>query len=244
MKNVGICLGLILCSCAFSAFGESVDGTFLERDGVGTGGTNWALWSDTANWVDGIVPGGDSAVVDLSGAAGRYLMLPDSLTLKKLGNAGPDPVVIVGDGAYSFHPRAVGDGAQNCYLYMPLDYSVKESDNYAGFNGGCQFCGPIGRKMSGVSPRFAGKVSFRYDLYATDASENRQISAFPGSDIDLDAWATLRFIAPRSAPEISSRWVQTEGSAFLRPADGEAAHVLAVGTGENVVIAVAIIHGF
>lgn len=230
MKKACYCIGLMLCVSAFAVFGESVSGTFLKREGVGTGGTNWAEWSDAANWVDGIVPGGDEAAAKLSEAAGRYLRLPSSLSLKSLSNANSDPVVLLGEGSYSFNPRSPGDGAKNCYLYMPLDYSVKASDNYAGFNGGCQFCGPIGRKISGMSARFDGKVSFRYDLYATDSNENRQISAFPGSDIDLDAWATLRFIAPRSAPELSSRWVQTEGSAFLKPAEGEAAHVLAVGT--------------
>lgn len=230
MKKACYCIGLMLCVSAFAAFGESVSGTFLKRDGVGTGGTDWADWSDSANWVDGIVPGGDEAAAKLSEAAGRYLHLPSSLSLKSLSNANSDPVVLLGEGSYTFNPRAAGDGAQNCYLYMPLDYSVKASDNYAGFNGGCQFCGPIGRKISGVSPRFDGTVSFRYDLYATAPGEERQISVFPQSDIDLDAWARLRFIAPRSAPEMSSRWVQTEDSAFLKPADGEATHVLAVGT--------------
>ena len=39
MKKVCYCIGLMLCVSASVAFGESVSGTFLKREGVGTGGT-------------------------------------------------------------------------------------------------------------------------------------------------------------------------------------------------------------
>ena len=210
---------------------NGADGTWAARSGVGTGGTNWALWSDTENWDGGTVASGSDATATLTPAAGKYIQLPSSLSLKDIVQGTvASPVVLVGDGTYDFNPYATGAGPKNCYLYCPFDFSImKPSDNYAGFMSGCQFCGPVGAKKSGPDPRFSGTVSFRYDLYATEAGEEREFNTFP-CNISMDV-GRLRFIAPHgSSVALSSRWVQTAGSPFLKLADGETAHVLSAGT--------------
>ena len=224
--------GLVAALFALSFLvANGADGTWAARSGVGTGGTNWAIWSDTDNWDGETVADGSDATATLTPAAGKYITLPASLSLKNIvQDTAASPVVLVGDGAYVFNPNATGEGPKNCYLYCPFDFLiVKTSENYAGFMGGCQICGPVGRQISGTFPRFSGTVSFRYDLYATAAGEERTFTTFP-TYISMDV-GTLRFIAPHgSSTALSSRWVQTADSPFLKLADGETTHVLSAGT--------------
>lgn len=224
--------GLVAALFALSFLvANGADGTWFARSGVGTGGTNWAEWSDQGNWEGETVASGSDATATLTPAAGKYIQLPSSLSLKDIVQGTvASPVVLVGDGTYDFNPYAMGAGPKNCYLYCPFDFSImKPSDNYAGFMSGCQFCGPVGAKKSGPDPRFSGTVSFRYDLYATEAGEEREFNTFP-CNISMDV-GTLRFIAPHgSSVALSSRWVQTADSPFLKLADGETPHVLSAGT--------------
>ena len=226
---------LVTALCAFSYLAASgADGTWKAREGIGTGGTNLAVWNEVANWVDDTVASGSDAVATLTPAAGRYVKLPDSLSLKTILNDAADaPVVIIGDGSYDFNPRDTNQGPKNCFLYCPFDFSVNgeaNSNQYAGFMRGCQICGPIGSQTAGGYPRFEGTVSFRYDLYATAAGENRTFQTFP-SAISMDSGATLRFISPKgSSTALSSRWMQTAGSPFLALAAGETPHTLSAGT--------------
>ena len=100
---------------------NGADGTWAARSGVGTGGTNWALWSDTDNWDGETVADGSDATATLTPAAGKYITLPASLSLKNIvQDTAASPVVLVGDGAYVFSPNATGEGPKNCYLYCPV----------------------------------------------------------------------------------------------------------------------------
>ncbi len=224
--------GLVAALFALSFLvANGADGTWFARSGVGTGGTNWAEWSDQGNWEGETVASGSDATATLTPAAGKYIQLPSSLSLKNIVQATEaSPVVLVGDGTCSFSPYAMNDGPKNCYLYSPLNFGgLKTTENYAGFMGGCQFCGPVVSRTSGGDPRFSGTVSFRYDLYATEAGEEREFNTFP-CNISMDI-GRLRFIAPHgSSVALSSHWVQTAGSPFLKLADGETAHVLSAGT--------------
>ena len=62
---------------------NGADGTWVAREGVGTGGTNWAEWSDTANWDGGTVASNNESTATLTPAAGKYIQLPSSLTYPK-----------------------------------------------------------------------------------------------------------------------------------------------------------------
>ena len=88
---------------------NGADGTWVARSGVGTGGTNWAEWNDEANWDGGTVASNSESTATLTPAAGKYIQLPSSLSLKNIvqGTAA-SPVVLVGDGTYSFDPRELG----------------------------------------------------------------------------------------------------------------------------------------
>ena len=213
-----------------SAF--ATNGTWVAREGVGTGGTNWTEWNDTDNWVDGIVASNSDSTATLTPAAGKYISLPDALSLKKLASETSSPAVVLrGDGMLTLNMVDLYDGPKNCCLYTPLTFSVSAETTYTGPQAGCQLCGPVVSKISGGgTPRFSGTVSFRYDFFATEAGEVRSVSAWKGG-IKADNGAKLRFIAPHgSSTNLTSRWVQTAGSAFLKQADGETPHVLSAGT--------------
>ena len=52
---------------AFSGFEAfATDGTWLAQPGVGTGGTNWAVWENPANWDGGIVADNGTATLPSS----------------------------------------------------------------------------------------------------------------------------------------------------------------------------------
>ena len=53
-KSLSQALSLTAALAASTVFGES--GTWVVREGIGTGGTNWATWEDTANWEGGVLP--------------------------------------------------------------------------------------------------------------------------------------------------------------------------------------------
>ena len=85
---------LVTALCAFSYLAASgADGTWKAREGIGTGGTNLAVWNEVANWVDDTVASGSDAVATLTPAAGRYVKLPDSLSLKTILNDAADAPV-------------------------------------------------------------------------------------------------------------------------------------------------------
>ena len=213
---------------------NGANGTWVAREGVGTGGTNWAEWNDVDNWEGKTVASGTDAVATLTPAAGKYISLPSSLSLKYIENGtASSPVVLVGDGSYDLNPSSSSEGTRNCYLYFPFSYSIgggSSSQQTHGFRTGTQICGSVVSQTSGGEPYFSGTVSFRFDLYATAAGETREFYAFPNKSINMDT-GTLRFIAPHgSSTNLTSRWVQTAGSTFLKQADGETPHTLSAGT--------------
>ena len=200
----------------------AADGTWVARQGVGTGGTDWTEWSDSANWSGGIVASNGNA--NLTAAAAQYIRLPDTLTVTNFGAAGSS--VFVGDGTYTFVPRKGANSPQACHLYCPFALSLASDTVYYGFADALNICGAI-TAMSGT-PLCSGAIRFRYDLFADAAGEDRVLSA---RGVNANGGSHLYFIAPHgSSTNMTSRWVQTAGSPFLRLADGESPHVLSAGT--------------
>ncbi len=216
---------IALCIAAVAALTANADsaGTWVKRAGVGTGGTDWTSWNDTANWDGGTVASGSgsTAVATLSAATGQYIEIPSALSIYTLTGVSENPPVVGGNGVLSIY-RSLS----NVYLYAP--FALKCTSEYAGPTS-VQFCGPCTSK-SNKTPLFFTGGKFRTDLYATSAGETRSETIWP---CPLDNWGdvSFHFIAPHgSDADITANWSMTAGSPFLSRASGQAEHVLSAGT--------------
>ena len=229
MKSVLFPLAFSLCVIGLALHGA--DGIWKVREGVGTGGTDWTLWSDPANWEGGVVAGadGNDCSANLKNAAAQYIRLPATLNVTNMGACGSS--VFIGDGTYKFGQKTYTHNPYACYLYFPFSVAMKSGESYAGFgrDGDCNIC-DLATSASGTAALMMSAVSFRYDLFAKAAGETRSFTVWP-NEIRMNADVKLRFIAPHgSSVALSSRWVQTAESPFLKLADGETPHVLSAGT--------------
>ena len=216
-------IALSIAAAAALTVNADSGGTWVKRVGVGTGGTDWTSWNDTANWDGGTVASGSgsTAVANISAAANQYIEIPSALSIYTLTGVSGNPPVVSGDGVLSIY-RSLS----NVYLYAP--FALKCTSEYAG-PASVQFCGPC-TSMSGKTPLFSGVSKFRTDLYATSAGETRSETIWP---CPLDNWggASFHFIAPHgSDAAITANWSLTKDSPFLSRAAGQAEHVLSVGT--------------
>ncbi|MBO7206509.1 MAG: hypothetical protein J6W10_02730, partial [Kiritimatiellae bacterium] len=199
------------------------DGKWIKRDGVGTGGTNWANYSDTDNWVDGVVATGAEAYADLTAASGQYVLLPTGdFVINRFWGAGD--TVIRGDGKVVLGDLLGTFG--KAYLYC--DCTVQNSSPYRGPEN-LVFCGDVtsitGTDILWWSP------TFRFDLYANSAGEERVATPLPTNRAIKWNAGKMTFTAPHgSSADIVARWSQTSGSVFLSRAVGQAEHILSVGT--------------
>ena len=223
-------------SCVLAIVGAfssgAADGIWVARQGVGTGGTDWTEWSDQTNWYGGVVAGADGnpCAANLTAAAAQYIQLPNTLTITNFGAAGSS--VFRGEGTYQLNHKSYTRNPQSCYLYFPFSFAFSATENYAGFGGSgdCRIC-DIPTSGTGAGALLMTSVSFRYDLFAKAAGEVRDFYTWPNNDFRMNAGATVRFIAPHgSSTNLTSRWVQTADSPFLKQAAGETPHVLSAGT--------------
>ena len=210
----------VMSPCAMTA--DSA-GTWVKRAGVGTGGTDWTSWNDTANWDGGTVASGSgsTAVATLSAATDQYIEIPSALSIYNITGVDGNSPVIRSDSVLSIY-RALS----KVYLYAP--FALKCTSEDAGPTS-VQFCGPCSSK-SNKTPQFFTAGKFRTDLYATAVGETRSETIWP---CPLNNWGTVsyHFIAPHgSDSDITANWSMTAGSPFLSRASGQAEHVLSVGT--------------
>ena len=215
--------GLVFCIAAVVASAASADstGTWVKRAGVGTGGTDWTSWNDTANWDGGIIASGSTAVATNSAATGQYIDIPSALSIYNIIGVDENPPVIRSDSVLSIY-RALS----RIYLYAPFALNCTSAD--AGPTA-VQFCGPC-TSTSNKTPQFFIAGKFRTDLYATAVGGTRNETIWPCS---LNNWGgvTYYFIAPHGSDSaIIANWSLTEDSPFLSRAAGQAEHVLSVGT--------------
>ena len=224
MKGVMAAVMAGACVCA----GQAADGTWVKQSGVGTGGTNWADWSDTENWSGGTVASGDDSYAQFGSAGGQYISITNDLTLIGIRGSSTRPV-LRSDATLSFTCAVHEKEPYLLELYAPCVFtSVSE---YYGVQS-IRMCGPTFGPNSPKIPIIRSGMEFRYDRYATAAGGTRSITEFEGlSELSLNVDAALKFIAPKGTVEaITARWSQTEGSPFLSRAAGQAEHDLPVGT--------------
>lgn len=78
------CFCLVVLAQAMSLVAIADSGTWLYREGVGTSPANPAIWTDSANWVDGILPDGAGATADFRAgdpSATVWVRIPDDQTV-------------------------------------------------------------------------------------------------------------------------------------------------------------------
>ena len=217
-KIIGIAfaaVGLLVANPLFAA-----NGTMVYNDGGHT--PDAALdWNDPNNWVEGqIASGSDSKATLPSANYQPYILAPDGLTLKDIG-----------DTAHPNHPstraRVICDGmmtlagAWGVTLYGAVTYTGAGSAL-----SGVSFCGPV-TAADGVTLGGQESMGFRRDLFADSPSEEI-VDPFSQPNLYIYQNQTFTFCAPRGSEAVTGTWTMTEGSKFLTLA-GEA-HTVAVGT--------------
>lgn len=78
------CFCLVVLAQAMSLVAIADSGTWLYREGVGTSPANPAIWTDSANWVGGVLPDGAGATADFrvgDPSATVWVRIPDDQTV-------------------------------------------------------------------------------------------------------------------------------------------------------------------
>lgn len=223
-KIIGIAfaaVGLLVANPLFAA-----NGTMVYNDGGHT--PDAALdWNDPNNWVEGqIASGSDSKATLPSANYQPYILAPDGLTLKDVGdtehdNHPPSRARVICDGTMTL------GGAWGVMLYG--DVAFTGSPVVAGVT----FCGPLSMGSDNLlSAR--DNIGFRRDLFADSASEEI-VDPFLLPNFNVYQSQSCAFFAPRGSEAVTGTWTMTEGSRFLTLA-GEA-HTVSVGamvSGEGI----------
>ena len=234
MSSLSLTLSLTAALAASTVFGTS--GTWVVREGVGTSGTNWATWEDSANWEGGTLPSGTVQATSrailpaapvyintMNGITSPYIKAeawtPDSYSVIRSDSA----VTVTYTGSDSSDYSLI----QGFYLYAP--WSFKGRGGYAG-SSGVDFCGDC----TGFSGTMDINESsrYRFDLYANSSGETRSCPRMFYIDspiVRVKGGKALEFIAPQgSDTDVVGTWSQTEGSPFLSRVGAE--HALCAGT--------------
>ena len=234
MDRLALVLSLTAALAASTVFGTS--GTWKVREGVGTGGTNWATWEDPANWEGGTLPSG---TVSADGKATLptdpvYITSTNGITLPRISAAVWAPAsysVIRSDSI--FNVTYTGSGSsdyssiQGFCLYAPWSFKGKGG---TGGSSGVDFCGDC----TGFSGTMDINESsrYRFDLYANSSSATRSCPKMFHIDspiVRVRGGKALEFIAPQGSDmDVVGTWSQTEGSPFLSRVGAE--HALCAGT--------------
>ena len=224
-KMVPTLKAMIVLFAAQTAFGA--DGTWVQREGVGTGGTNWADWFDVENWERGVVAG-DYGQAMLAGAMNQYINISSSVSVLNLNGSYNGYAVLRSDETIQIKATKPAEDPRYVWLYAPYSMYTPAGENYAGLDT-LRICGPAVSQLSGTLPS-RGATYFCFDCFAESAGETRTVNAVPaGLRPDVDA--RMYFVAPHGSDTNSvSAWSQTAGSPFLAPVGGAVAHALSVGT--------------
>ena len=224
---LALSVGWTFAACATS-------GTWVKRAGVGTGGTDWTSWTNTENWVDGILPSGytDGEMPNLAAATGQYISIPEALDTtyiySGLDYSASRPVVRCDSLVYLRNSSASSKncGVVGAHLYAPWSLYASSSNYIRFWNS--DICGSGSPQASKL--QIDGTVKFRYDLYADSTNVVRKNESYTtGKSVSVYSSAHVYFIGPCGSSEpVVGRWSQTAGSPFLSRVGGE--HVLPVGT--------------
>lgn len=208
-------------------------GTWNVREGVGTGGTNWAVWEDPDNWSGGVIPSGyDGHTVFPSTAV--YVNATNDVSVQTLTSSASSRAaysVIRGDSTIGITYKSGAATTRNALIsqmWLYSNWTWECNDGYQ-WPGPAEICGDC-TSFSG-NLMFSSTTRFRFDLYSNTAGETRTYAKVlkTYSDIRGNGGSTICFVAPRgSDDDIVGTWCQTNGSPFLSRVGEE--HVLCVGT--------------
>lgn len=217
---------LFFVQTAFAA-----DGKWVQREGVGTGGTNWTEWTDANNWTGGVVAAGSTSHADLTASKGQYIRLPnETVSLKSIAGDVTSSSVLYGDALLQFGSPAAD------FKYIALYTPWKWSHNSV-------YSGPYGVSVCADCTYLYGNCLWfdtnriRLDRYANSSDPVRVNACLPKDQgIKVNSTGGLVFMAPcGSSTNQTYSWSQTEGSRFLAPC--AATGVLPVGaivTGDGI----------
>jgi len=220
---------LAVVAGALACVGQASDGEWIKRTGVGTGGTNWADWSDPANWKDGTVASCADSYANLGAAGGQYVNVTNDLTLTGIRGSSSSYPIIRSDSTLTF---PISDhNKEPLYLNFYASVFFSSESEYWGLQS-IRMCGPLSASSSPRNPMVRSSLEFRYDRYATAAGGTRAVTELAGlSTFQFNIGGSLKFFAPKgTAGDVTGRWSQTSGSPFLSRAAGQAEHDLSVGT--------------
>ena len=228
---MAICLTAVFA--ASSALGDI--GTWKVREGVGTGGTNWAVWEDSANWEGGVLPSGTERATSqaILPAQSVYINSTDGITLPQIAvtnnvqsesqypvlRSDATVVITYSDSSYTQIKR----------FWLYSDYTWK---GRGGYSGPCyvKFCGDCTGLTSTME--ICQDSSYRFDMFANSTGGTRTYNKlFPGTqpDFRIKGGCAMDFVTPRgSDADVVGTWSQTAGSPFLSRVGAE--HVLCAGT--------------
>ena len=226
-KCLSQALSLTAALAASTVFGAS--GTWVVRDGVGTGGTNWATWEDTANWEGGVLPSGQDSTTSKATLQRAYIHSTDGITLPRISrSSGPDYPVLKSDAMVKFTFSNSGglSAIEGFWLYSDWTWKSTTSGGLKYMN----ICGDC-KNVTGQLCIMESS-SCRFDLFANAAGESRTYDMMFGvetPDFRLRGNKAMSFIAPQGSDvDIVGTWSQTADSPFLSRVGAE--HVLCVGT--------------
>ena len=217
---------LFFVQTAFAA-----DGKWVQREGVGTGGTNWTEWTDANNWTGGVIAAGSTSHADLTASKGQYIRLPnETVSLKSIEGDVTSSSVLYGDALLQFGSPAAD------FKYIALYTPWKWSHNSV-------YSGPYGVSVCADCTYLYGNCLWfdtnriRLDRYANSSDPVRVNACLPKDQvIKVNSTGGLVFMAPcGSSTNQTYTWSQTEGSKFLAPC--AATGVLPVGaivTGDGI----------
>ena len=233
-SRLSLALSLTAALAASTVFAAS--GTWKLREGVGSGGTNWATWEDPDNWDGGSLPSGTVRSTDFASLPTTpvYINSTSGITLPAIIAEvwSPDNYsVIRSDSAVTVTYTGDGDSdfasIMGLCLYAPWSFKGKGG---TGGSSGVDLCDDcIG--FSGTMD-INENSRYRFDLYANSADGTRSYAKMFYVDnpiVRVRGGRALGFVAPQGCDtDMVGTWNQTKDSPFLSPASAE--HALCAGT--------------
>ena len=165
--------------------GDGASSIFVPTVWTGNGGNN--LWSNPANWDDGVVPNGSTAVADVSGATSITLDTDVSLTaLIANPNRALRTVTISGAGSIALYTATGYDNGlfvpEGCELILDVNFRRGNNDTVQGLYGG----GRVTFSKDVTVCKNGGGIIWAID--GTFALNGATVSPYSGSTIYCNFW--------------------------------------------------------
>ena len=225
-RLAGVCL-TALATCSLSA---AVNGTwnwFTEGYTNGLSPEAVADWNDTANWVDGVVPGGTDPTAyivpygqttSMASHPTRWIKVPDAgISLGYFSTRQAAKVNVIG-GPISFTKTgdSLRDEVQNsstCPVWIYNDVSFFVVNNNGSLVNRANLCGHVSCPPPG---RVIISQDYRHYLNRYAASTSEMVVDEGATGRLSPGSGKVRFYARMSAPELKGVWKTVRESPYLR----------------------------